>query len=260
MSIFSIELFWLQIAPSYYGLMYVFWFFGWYFLLKLRKKWVLWAFFSQKNSLDDLLLYIFVWVIFGWRLWYVLFYNFSYYINNIIDILKVWEWGMSFHGGALWVVIALFLFARSKKISFYDVSDEVCSVLPIGLFFGRIWNYINKELLWFPYNGFLSVQKNGVGYFPSPLLEAFLEWIVLFIILYFVRRHKTFSWQVWSMFLIWYWAFRLIVEIFFRLPDAHIWYIYSWFSVGALLSVFMILIWVVCYMFLYKNKKSMMIK
>ena len=249
MTIFDINIFWLHIAPSYYWLMYALWFALWYYIVK--KRWII-----KWDLLDDLLFYIFLWVIWGWRLWYVLFYNFNYYINNIIDILKVWEWWMSFHGWVIGVIIAMILFSRKNNISFYRVADEVTAILPIWIWLGRIWNYLNKELLWFsPYNWLLAIQKNNINYFPSPLLEALLEWLVLYIILYYYYKRKRSNWQLASLFLIIYWIFRLIVEIFFRTPDSHIWYILIYFTMWELLTIPMILFWLYFY-FKLDNKKN----
>ena len=249
MTIFDITIFWLHIAPSYYWLMYALWFGLWYYIV--NKRWLI-----KWELLDSLLFYVFMWVILGWRLWYILFYNLNYYIDNYLDILKVWEWWMSFHGWVIWVVIAMILFARKNSISFYKVADEVCAILPIWIWFGRIWNYINKELLWFsPYNWWFAVEQNNIYYFPSPLLEALLEWLVLYIILNYFYHKKRSDWQLASLFLIFYWIFRLLVEIFFRMPDSHIWYIFKYFTMWEILTIPMIIIWILFYIKL-DNKKN----
>ncbi len=247
MTIFDITLLWIHIAPSYYWLMYALWFIIWYYIIK--KRWII-----SVNNLDDLFTYVFLGVILGWRLGYTLFYNFSYYINNPLDIFKVWEWWMSFHGWVIWVVIALIIFSKVKKINIWKLGDEVVAVLPIWLWLGRIWNYLNKELLWYsPYNWFLAVEKWWISYFPSPLLESFLEWGVLFIILYFVYKKRKFYWQIVALFLIFYGIFRIFVEAFFRTPDVQIGYIMWYFTMWEILSLPMILIWIYIYI---KNKKN----
>jgi len=264
MIIFEFDIFWLTVAPSYYGFMYVLWFLFWYFIIKYRKKYI----FSRvrkpayptKNNhlLDDLFIYIFFWVIIWWRLWYILFYNLSFYLSNLFDILKIWEWWMSFHGWVIGVIFAMFLFAKRYRINFFSLSDEVVSVVPIWLWLWRIWNYLNGELLWFsPYNWFLAVYKNWVWYFPSPILEAILEWLVLFVILnYFYNRNylnnKWFQGQVSFLFLILYWFFRIFVELFFRVPDSNIWYLFWVFTVWEILSIPMVIFGVVWYWFLLK--------
>jgi len=249
MIIFDFYLYGIHIAPTYYGLMYAMGFILWYIILNKKK-------YLNKDILDILLIYIILWVILWWRLWYVLFYDISYYINwdfnflKLLNIFKIWEWWMSFHWWVLGVLIAMILFSRKYKLNFYNLADNITLVVPIWLFFWRIWNYLNKELLWFSwYNSFLSVNWR----FPSPLLEAFLEWIVLFIILFLVDKKKKFYWEVASLFLIFYSLFRIFVEIFFRKPDAHIWYIFGFLTVWEILSLFMLMFWIFYFLKL-KNK------
>jgi phosphatidylglycerol:prolipoprotein diacylglycerol transferase len=189
MKIFEITLFGITIAPSYYGLMYAIGFLLGYWIILKRKK-------IEEDALDSLLIYIFFGVMLGGRLGYVLFYNLQYYIENPMKVFAVWNGGMSFHGGMIGVIIAMILFSVMNKKSFYMIADEVTAVLPIGLGLGRIGNYLNKELLGRPYSGFLAVEKNGLSYFPSPLLEAFLEGIVLWFILLFIRKTKHTDGQV----------------------------------------------------------------
>lgn len=248
MTIFELNILWLHIAPSYYGLMYALAFLiGYYYLLKKEVV--------TKLQLESLFLYLIAWVVLWGRIWYIIFYDFSYYLADPTNIIKVWEGGMSFHGGALGVIIATLAFAKIHKIQFLKLIDEIVFILPVGLFLGRIGNYLNKELLGFPYTWFLAVEKNGASYFPSPLLEAFLEGIVLFIILYFVAKRKTFYGQIGSIFLIFYGFFRLLVEMFIRTPDAHIWYIWGIFTMWSLLSLPMILVGIILYFFFQNRMK-----
>lgn len=241
MTIFDITIFWLHIAPTYYGLMYAIAFLAWYYIIKSRNV-INW------EKLDDLFLYIFLWVVLWWRFGYVFFYDFSNYLTSLLNILKIWEWWMSFHGWVIWVIIAMILFARKYKISFYRVADEVTAILPIWLWLWRIWNYLNKELLWYsPYNWFLSVQKEWIWYFPSPLLESFLEWFVLYFILRYFYNKKHYNWQIASLFLIFYWIFRIFVEAFFRTPDSNIGYILWFLTMWEILSIPMILAWIYFY-------------
>lgn len=247
MYIFELNIFWFELKASYYWLMYALWFLAWYYIL--LKRWVI-----AKNLLDDLFLYIFLWVVLGWRFWYVLFYDLPRYLWNPIDIIKFWEWWMSFHGWVIWVVLAMILFSKIKKFDFYKLADEITLVLPIGLWLGRIWNYLNWELLWFsPYNWLLAINKNWVWYFPSTLLEAFLEWFVLFCILLYFRYKKNLSdWQIASLFLIFYAIFRIFVEIFFRTPDAQIGYIFGFLTMWEILSLPMLFVWLY---YFYRLKK-----
>jgi phosphatidylglycerol:prolipoprotein diacylglycerol transferase len=233
MTIFEIKLFWLTIAPSYYWLMYALGFIFGYLIIK--KRWII-----SEKYLDDLLLYIFVWVVFWWRLGYVLFYNFWEYLQSPINIFKIWEWWMSFHGWVIWVLLAMALFYKNYNFPFRKLADQITLILPIWLWLGRIWNYLNQELLWYsPYNGPFAVVKNWVSYFPSPLLEALLEGVLLFIILNLVYQKKKniTPWFISALFLVFYSIFRIFVEIFFRQPDANIGYIFGYFTMWEILSL-----------------------
>lgn len=248
MTIFELHLFWMTIAPTYYWAMYALWFLAWYFIIKYRQ-------FLSIKQLDDLFLYIYLGVVLGWRLGYVLFYDFYYYLSTPLDIIKVWEWWMSFHGWVIWVIIAMFLFTKKHKINFLNLSDQVTLVLPIWLWLGRIWNYLNWELLWFSnYTWFLAYYKNGIWYFPSTLVEFLLEGVLLFIILNFLYIYKKFnSGQIASLFLILYWIFRIFVEIFFRIPDAQIGYILGFLTMWEILSFPMVIIWSILFFRFKKN-------
>lgn len=247
MSIFEISVFWLTIAPSYYGLMYILWFiYGLYFL---RKTWK-----YTKDQIDSLFLYIFLWTLVGWRIWYILFYNFSAYISQPLDVFKIWEWWMSFHWGFLWVVYALFIFSKLHKIKFWALADIIAMIIPVGLFFGRIWNYINNELLGFPYTGPLSVNIWWWSYFPSPLVEALLEGMCIFILFHCILKKPRFIWQFAALFVILYWLFRTFVELFIRIPDPQIGYYFGFFTQWSLLSIPMIIIGWILYYHLKRNK------
>jgi len=217
-----------------------------YFLMKKRGV-------ISVKYIEDLFLYVFLGVIVGGRLWYVLFYNPLYYLSNILEIPAVWQWGMSFHGWVIGVIVAIYIYAHKKNLSFLMIADEIAKVIPIWLFFWRIWNYVNKELLGFPYNGPLAVKTSNGSFFPSPLLEAFLEWIVLFLIIDYISRRQSFTWQLAAIFLIWYGIARIFVEIFFRTPDVHIGYILPYISVGTILSTFMIMVWFFYYIRLQRK-------
>jgi phosphatidylglycerol:prolipoprotein diacylglycerol transferase len=265
MTIFSVNILWITISPSYYWLMYAIWFLAGYYIIKRRVKnspSLTGIPLDKGESLEDLFLYIFLWVILWWRLGYVLFYNFSSYISEPLSILKIWEWWMSFHGWVIWVILAMILFSKKYNFNFLKLADQVTLVLPIWLWLGRIWNYLNGELLWYSwYTWFLAVYKNWVWYFPSPLLEALLEWLILFIILNTVYYINTkvrcvttnkpikygFDWQIASLFLIFYSIFRILVEIFFRSPDSHIWYIFWYFTIWELLTIPMLILGIYCY-------------
>ncbi len=247
MTIFQVTLFWITIAPSYYGLMYAIWFIAWYHIIKKRNI-------IPSKVMDDLFLYIFLWVVLWGRLWYTLFYNFTTYITEPISIFKIWEWWMSFHWWVVWVIVAMILFSKRKKISFLKLADQVTLILPIWLWLWRIWNYLNKELLWFAgYNWPLAINKWWINYFPSPLLEALLEWVILYFILLFFYKRKYNKWQIASLFLIFYAIFRIFIEFFFRTPDIHIWYILWYFTMWEILSLPMLIFGLVLYFRFWKN-------
>ncbi len=249
MTIFEITLFGFKIAPTYYWLMYAISFIVWYFILQKRNV-------IDKTKLDDLFLYIFLWVVLWGRFGYIIFYDLINYINNPIDIIKVWQWWMSFHGWVIWVILSMFIFSKRYKVDFLKLSDQITLILPIWLWLGRIWNYLNKELLWYSdYNWFLAVYVDNVWYFPSPILEALLEWLLLFLILnYFYLKWTLNKWQIASLFLVFYAIFRLFVEMFFRQPDDHIWFIFGYFTMWELLSFPMLLAWIILFL-RFKNVK-----
>ena len=196
------------------------------------------------NNFDDLITYIIISIIVGGRLGYVIFYNFNYYILNPLEIIKVWEGGMSFHGALIGIVIGTYLFSKKKSISMFFILDIIACVAPIGIFLGRIANFINSELIgkvtsvsW----GVIFPLVDTLPRHPSQLYEAMLEGVTLFLILnilIFKRKYKVGSSSY--LFLIYYGFFRILSEIF-REPDAQIGYVFSFFSMGTILSFFMIL-------------------
>ncbi len=250
MTIFEIHLFWITIAPSYYWLMYALWFIAWYYYFYKRNI-------ISKDELESLFFYVFVWLILGWRIWYILFYDLWFYLESPLNILKVWEWWMSFHGWFLWVVFSVLAFCKKNKLSFWKIIDELAVIVPVWIFFGRMWNYLNKELLWFSnYTWIFAVEKNWNYYFPSPLLEWLLEWFVLLIILFFINKNKKFYWKTSAYFLIFYSMFRIFVEIFFRTPDTQIWYIFWYATMWEILSLPMFLFWIFLLFVLRKNETN----
>jgi len=246
MTIFEISVLWLTIAPSYYGLMYALWFiYGLYFL---KKSWK-----YSSSERESLFLYVFLWVLLWWRLGYILFYNLWSYISDPLSVFYIWEWWMSFHWWVIWVVFATYLFSLRAKRSFLDVCDDIALIIPVGLFLWRIWNYLNKELLWFEYSWFLAVTTQSWSYFPSPLVEALLEWVCIFVVFHFILKRPRFTGQFAALFLLLYGSFRTLVEIFIRTPDPQIGYYFWFLSQWSLLSIPMVLIWLSLYYFLSKK-------
>lgn len=200
---------------------------------------------EQKN-VDDFLVWVTIGIVLGGRLGYIAFYNVEVYLANPLAILKVWEGGMSFHGGLLGVVAAILLFCRHRKLDYWAVGDAVACATPIGLFFGRIANFINGELYgrvsdvpWamaFPHGGPMTRH-------PSQLYEAVLEGLVLFIVLFVLSKKERWRLKpgaLTGVFMIGYAIARGIVELF-RQPDAHIGFLFGTFTMGQLLSVPLVL-------------------
>jgi phosphatidylglycerol:prolipoprotein diacylglycerol transferase len=198
------------------------------------------------QKFDDYITYLIIGIIIGGRLGYVLFYNFSYYINNILDTFKIWQGGMSFHGGLLGIIVASILFAKKNNQDLYVYTDLVSLVAPIGIFFGRLANFINSELYgkvtevpW----AVTFVQVDNLSRHPSQLYEAIFEGIILFILLLYFRN-KNFLEKpgvISGLFLIIYSVFRFCIE-FFRVPDEQIGYLIFNLSIGQIISLVFIMI------------------
>lgn len=244
MKIFEITIFWLTITPSYYWLMYSLGFLIGYIILKKKS-------FIKEKELETLFIYLFLWVILGWRFWYVIFYNLSYYARNYWEIFAFWKWWMSFHGWTIWVISAVILFARKYKLNFYKLIDEIIIVIPICLWLWRIGNYINWELLGNEYYWVLCVRLWSKCYFPTPLVEMFFEWIILYFILQYLSDKIKNYWNLSWAFLFFYWIFRFFIE-YIRTPDIQIWYIFSVTTMWQILSIPMIIIWIYFWIFYRK--------
>ncbi|WP_462320827.1 prolipoprotein diacylglyceryl transferase [Halochromatium sp.] len=244
------------IKVHWYGLMYLIGFAGAWLLGRWRA--------SRPGSgwsaelVDDVVFYCVIGVIAGGRLGYMLFYGFDQILANPLNLLKVWEGGMSFHGGLIGVIVAIWLFARKQGMRFFAVGDFIAPLVPLGLLTGRIGNFINGEL-WghatnLPWGMRLPCER-----FPeycvglpldaqwsppvhaSQLYEAGLEGLVLFILLWWFSSRPRPMMAVSGLFLLLYGLFRFSVE-FVRLPDAHIGYLaFDWLTMGQLLTAPMIL-------------------
>jgi len=194
------------------------------------------------TDFDDLIIYIIIGLILGGRLGYVVFYNLNYYIHDIAEVFKLWNGGMSFHGGLAGVIFSTYIFVKMRKKQFFRFTDIVSCVAPIGIFFGRIANFINGELVGKESSLPWAVVFPEYGNFarhPSQIYEALLEGVVLFILINFLAIKKDLLYKsgiTSGIFLILYSSLRIISEIF-RTPDAHIGYIYNYLSVGTLLSI-----------------------
>ena len=204
---------------------------------------------------DDFITYLIIGVILGGRIGYVLFYNLKYYLENPFEILMVWNGGMSFHGGLIGVVFATQLFSNKHKVNQFVFLDLVALSAPIGIFFGRIANFINSELIGKATDLPWSVQfilVDNIKRHPSQLYEAFFEGIILFILLryYFKKNYLRNPGKISALFLIFYSIFRFFAE-FFRLPDFQVGYLIFNLTLGQLISVIFLIAGI--FLFYFKN-------
>ena len=228
--IFSFEIRW-------YSLAYVFGIiFGWAYCKKKLIK-------DQKllNLFDDLITYLIIGIIVGGRLGYVIFYNLEYYLKNFSEILMIWNGGMSFHGGLIGIIFATVIFSKKHKIDSYIFLDLIALVAPIGIFLGRIANFINSELYGRETDIIWSVKFvaiDNVSRHPSQIYEAIFEGLVLFFLLNHFDKKNNFNKPglISCLFIILYSLFRFILE-FFRAPDAQVGYLVFQLTLGQLFSI-----------------------
>jgi phosphatidylglycerol---prolipoprotein diacylglyceryl transferase len=210
-------------------------------------------------QIDDLVFYTAFGVIVGGRVGYMFLYNLEGLIANPLSLLAVWQGGMSFHGGLLGVLVALWLFSRKVRKPFFVITDFLAPWATPGLFFGRVGNFINGEL-WgrqtdpeAPW----AVIVDGVARHPSQLYEAFLEGIVMFVVLFVYSAKPRPTMAVSGLFLLLYGVFRFAVE-FVRLPDAEIGYIaFGWLTQGQLLSMPMIVLGALFLVIAYRRRAGL---
>ena len=193
------------------------------------------------NLFDDLITYLIIGIILGGRLGYIVFYNLEYYLDNFFEILMIWNGGMSFHGGLIGVILATVIFSKKHKINSYIFLDLIALVAPIGLFLGRIANFINSELYGRETDIFWSVKFvaiDNISRHPSQIYEAIFEGLILFFLLNHFAKKDSFKnpGLISSMFLIFYSFFRFILE-FFRAPDYQIGYLIYQLTLGQFISI-----------------------
>ena len=228
---------------QWYGLMYVIGFIAFLLLGKYRARKP--GSSITPDQVDDILFYGALGVILGGRIGSVLFYNFSSFLQDPLMLVRIWEGGMSFHGGLIGVGVASWLLARKFKLPLLKVSDFVVPLVPLGLCAGRIGNFINAELwgretdvAW----GMVFPNVDALVRHPSQLYQAALEGLALFIIVWLYSRKPRPMGAVTGLFLVGYAIARIAVE-FFRVPDAHIGFVaFKWMTQGQLLSIPMLLI------------------
>ena len=246
--IFSFEIRWYSLA----------------YIIGILLGWVLSKKIFIKNleinkKFDDYITYLIIGIIVGGRFGYIVFYNFNYYLNNILDIFKIWEGGMSFHGGLIGVICASIVFAKKNKQDYFLYTDVVALAAPIGIFFGRLANFVNSELYGSPTEvpwAVTFVQVDNLSRHPSQLYEAVLEGIILFFILIYFRKKNYLEKPglISALFLILYSIFRFIVE-FFRVPDEQLGYLILSLSMGQIISLIFIIFGIILFYFKNENKQ-----
>jgi phosphatidylglycerol:prolipoprotein diacylglycerol transferase len=242
------------VAVRWYGLMYVIGFVGGWWLARRRC--------TRADSpvtpeqLDDLVFYVMLGVILGGRLGYTLVYGWAEIAADPLYVFKIWKGGMSFHGGLAGVMIAMWLFGRKLGKTMLQLTDFIAPFVPIGLGAGRIGNFINSELWGKPTDVPWAFIVNGQARHASQLYEAFLEGIVLFVILWIYSSRRPPTMAVSGAFLFFYGVFRFAVE-FVRVPDAHIGYLaFGWFTMGQLLSLPMVIVGALLIAAAYRRPKT----
>jgi len=242
---FSLEIRW-------YSLSYIFGIiFAWVYCKKILIK--------DKKILelfDDLITYLIIGVILGGRLGYIIFYNLEYYLNNLFEIFMIWEGGMSFHGGLIGVIIATYIFSKINKINTFSFLDLISMSAPIGIFLGRVANFINSELYGRETDLFWSVKfikVDEISRHPSQIYEAIFEGVILFLLLNYIFKKYLYrsSGLISALFLIFYSVFRFFIE-FTREPDVQIGYVLYNLTLGQILS----LVFLIFGLFLFYKKNE----
>ena len=227
---FSLEIRWYSLAYIFGVLM------GWIYCKKILIKDAIII-----KLFDDFISYLIIGIILGGRLGYILFYNLDYYLNNLIEILMIWQGGMSFHGGLLGVIVSTIIFCKKHDVNKYIFLDLISASAPIGIFLGRVSNFINSELygretdvLW----SVIFIKIDKITRHPSQLYEALLEGIILFFIMFLLikKNYLARPGLISALFLILYSLFRFFVE-FYREPDEQLGFVFLNLSMGQIISL-----------------------
>ena len=248
-----------NIAIRWYGLSYIIGFFAGYILIKKFNKYLKEP--LRDKVIEDLFLWITLGVIIGGRLGYIIFYQTNILLNNPLKIFYIWEGGMSFHGGLIGTIISIIFFSNLKKINFFILSDFISTVAPIGIFFGRIANFINVELYGRITSFYFAMIFPSIDLerrHPSQLYEAFFEGFILLLLLIFIIK-KNFIKNKFGIntafFLIAYGMSRFFIE-FIREPDNHIGLLFNSLTMGQLLTIPMIILGIIIYFVKNKNEQN----
>lgn len=226
---------------------------SWFYIIFLNQNKI------SKKKLDDLISYVILGIIIGGRLGYVLFYDLDYNIAHPLNIFKTWQGGMSFHGGLIGVISAIYIFSRVHKIPFFAITDLAACATPIGLFFGRIANFINAELYGRETDAAWGIifPSEKFARHPSQIYEALCEGLICFIIMYILysrtkaKEHLGF---LSGSFLLLYAFFRSLIENY-RQPDEHLGFIFFKITMGQILSFPMIIGGLIIILYSLKLKK-----
>jgi phosphatidylglycerol:prolipoprotein diacylglycerol transferase len=250
----------LNLGPlsiHWYGLMYLAAFVSAWFIAKhqVAKPWSL----IKAEHLDDMIFYAALGVVLGGRVGYVFFYNFPKFLEDPIWLFKIWEGGMSFHGGFLGVLLAMFLYSRKLKIPFGAMMDLAAVMTPLGLGFGRLGNFIGQEL-WgrasdVPWAMIFPKDPSGLARHPSQLYQAGLEGLLLFVIVFIYSNRERPNWATAGVFAMGYGIFRFLVE-FVREPDAHLGIQALGMTRGQMLSLPMILVGIALLWYAYNRQAA----
>jgi len=245
---FSIEVRWYSLAYIF-GLI-----FGWIYCNKFLINDQI-----KKSQFDDYITYIILGIIVGGRLGYVFIYNPLYYLENLIEIPMIWNGGMSFHGAVIGVIFATYIFSKKNNQNIFYYLDLVALTSPIGIFLGRIANFINSELYGRETDIIWSVkfiQVDSLNRHPSQIYEAIFEGIILFVLLNLLyKKLSKKDGLISSLFIIFYSIFRFLIE-FTREPDAHIGLIIFNMSLGQIISIIFFITGTILFYNIYVSKKQ----
>ncbi|MEA2102529.1 MAG: prolipoprotein diacylglyceryl transferase [Thermodesulfobacteriota bacterium] len=240
----------------WYGMMYVLGFFAAYLILKRvckREEYDM-----TETDIEDVLTWSILGLIVGARVGYCIFYNFGVYLSNPLKILAVWEGGMSFHGGLIGIIIAGICFSARRNKSFWMLADLGALSAPLGLFFGRMGNFINGELYGRVTHVSWGMVFPGAGPLPrhpSQLYEAFFEGLLMFVVIYALGTKKHTHGHLIAAFLVFYGGIRFVLE-FFRQPDPQLGFVFAWLTMGQVLCALMVVSGVCIFIYRLKSDKN----